>query len=240
MYHEAIGCAFDSWGIVGPVRALLSKLLNSKCRMAGVKGFPSSEAFPQERGISEGAPEAPIVFLLPMAWWEAGKAAWEALHPASPEVEAFRRLEAILIPLKDVTYADDKNQFHLSEATAQRDADYIHQVGPPVGLVLNIAKCIARRILADNAFTRGESSFPSLNCKLGPPDISLGGVRMPTEGDLKILGGGVFGSPAAMPEIRRGQAEAHHVTRELRILTRGGSMHRLWMMRLVERVIGWQ
>ena len=79
---------------------------------------------------------------------ESGEKDWMTSIPENAELDKNLELEALLLPTRDITYADDKNLFNLAENTAQLEVNYIHETGPLLGLILNRLKCVARRIIA--------------------------------------------------------------------------------------------
>lgn len=173
VFIEVMECMLDSWRVEGHFRKLVSSFLQSTCRVVGTRGFPDSATFRQKRGLPTGAPEAPIIFIALMIWWDHGKPHWLKRQAPDPDVLRFREMESQLLPTTDITYADDRNLFNLSEKTAQQDVDYTAVVGPLLGLILNTIKCVVRVIVADSAYTRGTAKRTELHRILPPPLLFL-------------------------------------------------------------------
>ena len=238
VYVEAVSACLDSWGIDGNFRSLLESFLRPTCHVAGIKGFPDSREFQQLRGLPTGAPEAPVLFLALSLWWEAGRAGWDKLNPPTVRETLIAQVEKSYLPLRNITYADDTNLLSLSELTATREVSLIHSVGPRLGLVLNLLKCVVRRILADSAYFRGTATRSTLHRVLSEPCVWAGDSKLPTDLPLKILGGGIHLKSGAMAEIMSRGNETRAALRNLNEMIRGASMSRKWMLRHVEAISG--
>ena len=93
-----------------------------------------------------------MIFLALSIWWDQGKHEWELNNPCCAELSRLRVLQRVLLPVEEVVYEDDKNGLNLADTSAQRHIDYTAESGPALGLVLNLAKCVVRRIIAISAF----------------------------------------------------------------------------------------
>lgn len=238
IYHEALEAAFSAWGIPGQLQEVLSSLFKSQWEALGVGEAPDSELHYQFRGLPTGAPEAPVVFLMLAAWFDAGRGAWESFNPPSPEPLIARASERNTLPALSVTYADDRNEWHTSPLCAQYDADYIFIVGPYLGSVLNTCKCIIRWIVAKNKCTDCTAKRVHLHRALPPPHVYIGQDEIPSEGPIEVLGGGVFCEAGAAEEIVARKSETHEVTRSFCCFLRGASMSKWWIVRHLEGVTG--
>ena len=79
-----------------------------------------------------------------------------------------RELERVLPSEEEVVDADDENGLNLAETSLHRDIDYTAESGPALGLVVNSAKCVVRRIITISA-SFGPANRASLHVNLPPP-----------------------------------------------------------------------
>ena len=85
--------------------------------------------------------------------------------------QVMRDVEKELLVTDSIVYADDRNLLNLSETSAQADITYIHSTGQPLCLVLNLLKCVIRRVVAVSSYTRGTAKRASLTRVLPPPRV---------------------------------------------------------------------
>ena len=115
-----------------------------------------------------------MIFFALFILWDSGKAAWEDRQMWSPLFQVMRDLGKELLVTDSIVYADDRSLMDLSEASAQEDTTYIHIAGPPLGLVLNLLKCVIRRVVAISSYTSGTAKRASLTRVLPPPPSRAG------------------------------------------------------------------
>ena len=94
------------------------------CTVVDINSVPYGQPFRQFRGLPTGAPEAPVLFLVLVLWREAGRPAWDAAQPPDVITARIQAREEQILPTRNITYADDRNNMNLSERTAQRPADW--------------------------------------------------------------------------------------------------------------------
>ena len=142
--------------------------------------------------------------------------------------QVMRDLQKELLVTDSIVYADDRNLMNLSEASAQVDITYIHSTGSPLGLVLNLLKCVIRRVVAISAYTNGGAKRPSLSRILPPPRVELDYTPLPTDLPIKVLGSGVHWTDGARLEIAARASETHSVTKSFSEMIKGGSTTKKW------------
>lgn len=171
VYHWAIEECLSAWGVEGKMRVLISSLLKVTCKVTGTRGNADSPWFAQLNGLPTGAPEAPVLFLLLLAWFWQGLARWEASSTRAEDLILGKIEELEKLPVRDLGYADDVYFLGLWRKVTQYRLDYISSCGPSVGLRLNIPKLWCMYLTASNVFTEGTARREKTRSPLPPPPL---------------------------------------------------------------------